>query len=452
MTLSRIIEFGATYTECLLVLLTTIRISGKKYKRKRNIALTAVFSLLSTAVVDICNQWNSFSYITPIVSMATIVFVGSHFLSTGSVLMRSISCILSYLIIQCIDYIVVILVGHFIGQPENFYQIFVFSSGTNRITFLIIDKSIDIIIFLSLYKQLPRLSRLNSRLRIFLLLLSSISYIVMQCLFQVVLVPDLSIMQLAVVASWCFLLGFIVAFIAFFLSLTKQEQDRQRMEMLRSENTLMAENYQTLHVTQQTYARTLHDFKHHVSTMRNLLSSGKVEAALDYIDALLKTSDHQIAQCHSGNDIVDAIINSKLSEAQAKGIQFTYMANLHIPIQIDPVDLCGVLANQLENAFEACMQISDPTTRVVHAEIKQVKSFVILRVENTVLFDPFLDNPDLKSTKSALSAPHGYGLLNIRSIAEKYEGTLRTEFANNRFISVVSLCDLPFDTNNSTVE
>lgn len=80
-----------------------------------------------------------------------------------------------------------------------------------------------------------------------------------------------------------------------------------------------------------------------------------------------------------------------------------------------------------------------------------MKSFVILRVENTVLSDPFMDNPDLKSTKSASLAPHGYGLLNIRSIAQKYEGTLRTEFTNGKFVSVVSLCDLPFDTKNSTV-
>lgn len=169
------------------------------------------------------------------------------------------------------------------------------------------------------------------------------------------------------------------------------------------------------------------------------------------MDSLLKTSYSQTAQCHSGNDIVDAIINSKLAEAQVKKIQFTYMANLHIPIQIDPVDLCGVLANQLENAFEACMQTSDPSERAVHAEIKQVQSFVILRVENTVLSDPFTDNPDLHSTKQNSSTPHGYGLLNIRSIAQKYEGTLRMEFSNDRFVSVVSLCDLPFNTNNSTV-
>ena len=223
------------------------------------------------------------------------------------------------------------------------------------------------------------------------------------------------------------------------------------MEMLRSENTLMADNYKTLHNTQQEYAQKLHDFKHHVRTVHKLISDGKVESALEYTDSLLKTSYQQAAQCHSGNDIVDAIINSKLAEAQAKQIQFTFMANLHIPIQIDPVDLCGVLANQLENAFEACMQISNPAERVVHAEIKQVKSIVILRVENTVISDPFENNPDLHSTKPDSSISHGYGLLNIRSIAQKYEGTLRAEFTNNKFVSVVSLCDLPFDTNNSTV-
>lgn len=221
--------------------------------------------------------------------------------------------------------------------------------------------------------------------------------------------------------------------------------------MLRTENALMAENYKSLHAAQQAAARTLHDFKHHVKTMRDLISAGKIESAQDYMDSLLRTSYQQTTQCHSGNDIVDAIINSKLAEAQAKNIQFTYMANLHIPVQIDPVDLCGILANQLENAFEACVQILDPAKRLVHAEIKQAKSFVFLKVENTVLADPFSGNPDLHSTKKNVTKPHGYGLLNIRSIAQKYEGTLRTEFSNGRFVSVVSLCDIPFNTNNPTV-
>lgn len=452
MLLSQFIELAATFTECLLVLLTTVTVSGTRFNKKTNILLSILFSFFSMLVVAILNQWRAFSYITPLAAMVTIIFISSWVISTGSLLIRSIACILSYLVVQCIDYIVIVLCGHFVGNPDNFFTLFVTIEGINRGVFLVIDKSIDVILFILLRTHLVRLSKLTLRLQRYLLFLSIVSYVFMQCLFQAVLVPNLGIMQLAVVASWCFLIGFIIAFIAFFLALTKQEQDRQRMEMLHSENILMAENYKTLHSTQQTYARTLHDFKHHVTALRDLVSADKPEAAIEYMDSLLKSSYQMTTQCHSGNDIVDAIINSKLAEAQAKDIQFTFMANLHIPIKIDPVDLCGVLANQLENAFEACTQIYDPTDRLVHAEIKQAQSFVILRVENSVLSNPFADNPRLISTKKVSPEFHGYGLLNIRSIAQKYEGTLRTEFTNNKFVSVVTLCDIPFNTNNSTIE
>ncbi len=451
MTVSLLVEFLATYVECLVVLLTTVTASGQKFRPKVNAVMAMGLTLIPTLVVNQFNQWKVFSYITPLTTIAIVIFVTSKILSNGPLLVRSISCILSMIFILCIDYILIILFGHVTASAEDFFQVFVTSAGTHRTAFLIIDKSIDVGLFLVLRKQLPRISKLAHNFQVYLFLITVVSFVVMQCLFQIVLVPNLAIMQLAVVASWCFLIGAIIACIAFFLSLTREEQDRQRMEMLRSENVLMAENYKSLHAAQQSYARTVHDFKHHVMTLRDIIAAGKSESAQDYMDSLLKTSYQQAAQCHSGNDIVDAIINSKLAEAQVKKIQFTYMANLHIPIKIDPIDLCGVLANQLENAFEACVQISDPGKRLIHAEIKQAKSFVILRVENTVVTDPFTDNPDLHSTKRDATGPHGYGLLNIRSIALKYEGTLRTEFTNGKFVSVVSLCDLPFDTNNSTV-
>lgn len=224
------------------------------------------------------------------------------------------------------------------------------------------------------------------------------------------------------------------------------------MKMLHSENALMTENYKRLHATQQSYAKILHDFKHHIMAVQELVNTGKIKLATEYLNSLLETSYQQATQCHSGNDIIDAIINSKLSEAKVKNIHFTFLTNLYTSIHIDPVDLCGVLANQLQNAFEACDKISNLADRKVHVEIKQAQSFVFLKVENTVVSNPFDNNPDLHSTKHISSELHGYGLLNMKSIAEKYEGSVRSEFKNGQFISVVSLCELPFNTKNSTDE
>lgn len=436
-----LMETGATYIENVVILAAVTRASGVKRAAKVHIPLLFLFSVCTTILVAILNGMQTFSYLTPLLSMAFVIFISSRILSRGSLLTRSIAAILSYLMIQCLDYIVVILLGHCLGKTDDFFTVFVSTSGMHRLTFLAVDKSLDVVLYLLLSRHLPGLSKLTPRLRGYLLVLSAISYAVMQVLFHVVLLPSLPMMQLAVVASWCFLMGFIVALIAFFLSLTKQEQARQRMEMLHLENVLMMENYQKLHLTQQSYAKTLHDFKHHIMTVQELVRTGKTESATAYLQSLLATSYQQAAQCHSGHDMIDAIINSKLSEAQAKQIRFTFLTNLHHPIGMDPVDLCGVLANQLENAFEACIQIPNPAGRHVHVDIKQAQSFVFFKVENTVVSNPFAHNPHLRSTKPPSAQLHGYGLRNMESIAQKYEGSVRSEYKNGRFVSVVSLCD-----------
>ena len=134
MSLSHLVELVATFTECLLVLITTISVSKKRFNTSLNLLLIIIFSLISMTIVDLLNQWREFSYITPLAAMISIIFIGSWVLSTGSILIRSSSCILAYLIIQCIDYIIIVLCGHLIGNPANFFAGFHSSILLNIIT------------------------------------------------------------------------------------------------------------------------------------------------------------------------------------------------------------------------------------------------------------------------------------------------------------------------------
>ena len=115
-------------------------------------------------------------------------------------------------------------------------------------------------------------------------------------------------------------------------------------------------------------------------------------------------------------------------------------------MNIDPVDICGALANQIDNAFDACRNMPVSDFRDVKVTIKQVENFVFFRVENTVDCNPFENNQSLISTKADMSMRHGLGLKNIRDIADKYNGFLRNEYKDGFFISVVSLCYEPLDT------
>lgn len=182
--LSRFVEIAATFTESILILSAITIASGKKFTGwKKNILLIA-FSVCSTTLVRFLNALDTFSYITPIISMAFFIFISSKAMSTGTLLTRSITCILSLLLIQCIDYIVVIIFALTTSASNTFFTAFVSSQGVKRVIFLTIDKLIDIVFYFLLRRWLPGLSKLTPRLSCYLLVISIVSYIVMQCLFK----------------------------------------------------------------------------------------------------------------------------------------------------------------------------------------------------------------------------------------------------------------------------
>ena len=222
--------------------------------------------------------------------------------------------------------------------------------------------------------------------------------------------------------------------------IARAEQERQTHIFLRSANQLLTENYQQLHAYQQDHAKQIHDFNHHLTALRGLTALGKHEEALAYMESLLSTAYQETALCHSGSDIIDAIINCKAAEAEQLGIEFRFAVDFPVSANIAPVDICGVLANQIDNAFDACRQMPPSAPRRVQVTIKRVENFVFFRVENTVDHDPFENNSSLSSTKTDTSTQHGLGIKNIRDITDKYSGFLRNEYKGGVFISVVSLC------------
>ena len=440
-----ITEWAAAFTENIIALSAVALAAGKKKGHNKYILYLSALSFAATIIIRIMNQIESFSYITAVLAILISV-LGAKFLSSGSVWVRLSAAILTFTVIYSVDYIVVALMGFFSGASENFFSVFVTTPGGSRISFLVIDKACDVLLYFGLRKRLSGFHTLTKHLQYPLLVLSIISFTAMQVLFQVVVAKSFPAMQLAVIFSWAFVVGFVAAVTAFFISLAKNEQSKKSAEILQMENALMEENYRQINAQQEAYARELHDFKHHLMVIREYVQTHKEPELNTYIDSLLKTSYAGMLQCHSGNDIIDAVINCKSAEAKALDIQFSFITGLYTPIQIDPIDICGVLANQLDNAFDACKLISDPKDRNVRVEIKQIEDMVFFIVKNTVENNPFETDPQLHSTKKSDGKRHGYGLTNICAIAEKYNGCMQTEYSSGSFISSVSLCCKPLDT------
>lgn len=214
-------------------------------------------------------------------------------------------------------------------------------------------------------------------------------------------------------------------------------------------NSMLEKNYSEMKTAQGIISQQVHDFKNHLRILNGLIE--RDEKAKEYIDELVGEIYNNSNRCNCGNDTIDSIINCKMNEAEINKISFSYSIDINTAINISSVDLCAILANQLDNALEACLKIYDENKRFIKLKISQKESILLFKVTNSVNSDPFENNALLESTKSNSNQAHGYGIKNIKATAEKYSGILKNEYKDGMFTSSVMISKKHNNTKKYTI-
>ena len=142
--------------------------------------------------------------------------------------------------------------------------------------------------------------------------------------------------------------------------------------------------------------------------------NGELERYLDDLADDLTQADTSIK---TGNVMADAVLNSKLSVAEQKGIRLNVKAHIPNGVALTDVELCSILGNLLDNAMEACEKLPYDT-RFIRVYIDKFKGQFYLSVQNS---SPAVqrDKGIFHTTKAGT---HGFGLFRIDRIAKKYGG------------------------------
>ena len=179
-----------------------------------------------------------------------------------------------------------------------------------------------------------------------------------------------------------------------------------------------------------------HDYRNHIQTMKAYAAAQDWDALQNYLDLLdtdLQTVDTVIK---TGNPMTDAILNSKISLAKAKGITVT--ADAHIPVRLksSEIDLCCILGNLFDNAIEASMQLPE--------EQRLIR--VYMTMKNTQLYISFTNfTAGKKLTKqgklfrSTKGEGHGLGLVRIDAIVERLDGCISRNSEDGAFTTEILL-------------
>ena len=91
----------------------------------------------------------------------------------------------------------------------------------------------------------------------------------------------------------------------------------------------------------------------------------------------------------------------------------------------------------MDNALEAIKKEKD-RFRFVNLTIRRINDMLVIKVENGCSAAPTEMNGSLQTSKADKTL-HGWGLRSVRAAAERYDGTIETEYNNQIFRAVVTL-------------
>ena len=178
-------------------------------------------------------------------------------------------------------------------------------------------------------------------------------------------------------------------------------------------------------VTKETRA-IKHDMKNHIIVMKGMVEKGDLEGVSDYLDNIQSTMDNVSVVIHTGNSIVDSIVNEKNEIATSKEINMKVNVSLPEEIKVIPMDLCVMVANSLDNAIEACEKIASGGKKEISLYGRCERGYLSFIISNTVAKSVHISHNAVVTDK-ADKLNHGYGLRNIKNSVKRNGGKVNIE-------------------------
>ena len=176
--------------------------------------------------------------------------------------------------------------------------------------------------------------------------------------------------------------------------------------------------YETSKENAELVSEKYHDFKKMIEGLRK---NHVNEKALDKLEKSVEQYDMAV---HTGNDVLDILLNEKRSNCAAYDIELTCFAGAETSDIIEDIDLYFLLNNALSNAVEAVQ------------DVPQGKRFISLTMQRDAdMLSIHMENPYAGTVEMRDGLPqtqndpdyHGFGMRSMQRITEKHNGSLTVQ-------------------------
>lgn len=202
----------------------------------------------------------------------------------------------------------------------------------------------------------------------------------------------------------------------------RREITRRTEARLLAQRSELAQNgYEALRRQHEQVMLLRHDMMKHFQLLRQTVTD---EKALAYLDELIGQNEKIRPVVQSGNEMLDVILNGKLSAAADAGIKVE-LARTQAPdkLPLSDAELCSLMMNLLDNAIEAA-SAAGVERRYIKLDMHIRNSFFVFTCEN---------GATLEWVNKETAPGRGLGLKVIWQIIERYGNLSNTEYGDDYY-------------------
>lgn len=200
----------------------------------------------------------------------------------------------------------------------------------------------------------------------------------------------------------------------------REVQYQREVERIRMEQ--MEERRQMLLSMQE-------EFESRFQSISEELEEGNTKSADQKLRALQGRLEETKTHSYCQNMIVNAVLDEKSKVCREMNAAFETELLVPGKLLIDPLHLCSIFANLLDNAIEAVRELDEPERQIrLCSEVKG--NYLFVKVENAAT---------RRHAEQKKREGRGNGVEILKSIARKYDGTYTAGYKNGIYTAVLAV-------------
>ena len=224
------------------------------------------------------------------------------------------------------------------------------------------------------------------------------------------------------------MVGFYTILMFLFSSVRKQSEARYNAQLSALQLSALRSRMEAVKAAEDAIRTERHDLRHRLQAVAELVSRGDEKSALEFLDAAQKRLDErkEIRWCRP--PVLDAVFSSYFDQADNQGIPVEAKISLSDTLSVDEGELAIVVANALENAIHANLDLPQEQ-RKIRCKMMGTPS-VMLEISNPCTGNISFDRNGLPL---AQKEGHGLGVQSISAFCHKNSAVCQFDLSDGWF-------------------